>query len=187
MQDRPIGAETCYALRMGTITVRLSDETDQQWRAFCQSRGEGHSATLRKVIESALRNTPERSRTVGPDDGWQMVRVCTQLTESERESIRTRTRYHGISRSRWMANVIRAALTREPQFCQDEIEALDRSTFQLAAIGRNLNQIARRLNEGQTHQTLEVEQVSDLREAIESHVEQVNLLVRACTERWAIE
>lgn len=175
---------------MPTTTVRLTDELAQQWRAYCAAHGVGPSAALRRLIEQVVSGSdgrPVRSRSTMPDDGRRTVRVCTNLKEPEVEQIRVRTRYHGMSRSRWLAMVVRAALTREPQFMSDEIEALDRSTYQLTSIGRNLNQIARRLNEGQQQQSVEAEQVSALRERIEKHVASVNQLVRQSSERWAIE
>lgn len=66
-----------------------------------------------------------------------------------------------------------------------EIDALGESNYQLLALGRNLNQIARRLNEGR-YEPITVERIVALRSLIEKHTELVSKAIRASLERWSI-
>ena len=80
----------------------------------------------------------------------------------------------------------RATLTRQPQFGMRELDALGESNYQLLAIGRNLNQIAKRLNEG-LPETVTVQHIEKLRKVIEQHTEVVSKAMRASLERWSVE
>ncbi len=85
-----------------------------------------------------------------------------------------------------MVDVIRARLTGEPQLSMPEIEVLGESNYLLLSIGRNLNQITRRLNEGVAEAGIE-KVISKLKGEIDEHVDRVNLAIRANVERWAIK
>lgn len=80
----------------------------------------------------------------------------------------------------------KAGLTKEPQFGMREIDALGESNYQLLAIGRNLNQIAKRLNEGGKGGPT-VGAIEQLRAGIKAHTDQVSRAMRASLERWDLE
>ncbi|HEF5786750.1 mobilization protein [Burkholderia multivorans] len=67
-----------------------------------------------------------------------------------------------------------------------EIDAPSESNYRLLAIGRNLNQIARRLNEGKNAKVT-VEQIEKLTAIIDKHTDVVSTAIRASLERWNIE
>ncbi|MCK9714586.1 MULTISPECIES: hypothetical protein [Pseudomonas] len=67
-----------------------------------------------------------------------------------------------------------------------EIDALGESNYQLLALGRNLNQVARRLNEGE-YEPVTLERIEALSELIRKHTGVVSQAIRASLERWDIE
>jgi hypothetical protein len=67
-----------------------------------------------------------------------------------------------------------------------QIEALGESNYQLLAIGRNLNQIAKNLNRG-LQLTVTIEQIESLRKLIKDHTKRVSCVLRASVERWSIK
>lgn len=180
---------------MALMNVRMDDETHAKWVAHCQNLGQPPSTVIRRSIERQVSGNSEQlkpdadkpSKTHEPAGGQNKVRVSLWLTESEREGIRLRTTLHGGSRAGWIINLIRAALTRQPQLGDDEIDALKASNYQLLSIGRNLNQISRRLNEGQKQQSVELATIESLRDQIDLHTSSVTQLIRSNTERWVIE
>ncbi|SEP32568.1 mobilisation protein (MobC) [Pseudomonas sp. ok266] len=87
---------------------------------------------------------------------------------------------------RWIIDAIRTGLTHEPQFSMDEIDALGESNYQLLTLGRNLNQIARRLNDGE-NEKVTLERIEALSGLIRKHTEVVSRSIRASLERWNIE
>ena len=67
-----------------------------------------------------------------------------------------------------------------------EIDALGESNYQLLAIGRNLNQVAKAMNEGR-RDSVTIESIERLRGIIDTHTEKVSTAIRASVERWCIE
>ena len=85
-----------------------------------------------------------------------------------------------------MIDMIRAGLTQEPQFGMKEIDALGESNYQLLAIGRNLNQVAKSMNEGR-RDSVTIESIRRLTAIIDAHTDKVSDAMRASLERWNIE
>lgn len=65
----------------------------------------------------------------------------------------------------------------------DEVDALGESNYQLLALGRNLNQIARHMNEG-GYEPVTAERIEALSRIIDNHTEKVSRAIRASIERW---
>ena len=180
---------------MAFMNIRLDDEIHAKWKAYCAGIGLKPSTAVRRSIEQQVSEKPDIpahpteliSKTREPTGGQKKVRVSVWLTESEREGIRLRTTLLGGNRASWIINLIRSALTREPQLGGNEIEALEQSNYQLLSIGRNLNQIARRMNEGQKQQSVEMATLEQLRDQIDLHTSEVNHLIRSNAERWVVE
>lgn len=108
------------------------------------------------------------------------------LTASEKAAIKDRAHLERCSMRRWIIDAIRVGLTHEPQFGMDEIEVLGESNYQLLAVGRNLNQIARQLNAG-AYEPGTVERIEALNGLIQKHTKIVSQAIRASLERWDIE
>lgn len=92
----------------------------------------------------------------------------------------------GFTTSRFFVAMVRALAMRQPQLGEREVAALEESNYQLAAIGRNLNQIARALNAdlGVAGQRDRLVVIDALRREIHAHLEKVHDMQRANLERW---
>jgi hypothetical protein len=101
-------------------------------------------------------------------------------------AVQERANLERCSQRRWIVDAIRAGLTHEPQFGMKEVEALGESNYQLLSIGRNLNQVAKRLNEGRL-EPITVETIERLRTRIDKHIDAVSSAIRASLERWNVE
>lgn len=174
-------------------TLRLPDDLRNQWMDYCKRNDKKAAATLRALMRYMIQDDmpPEVRKWIAgqidekPDEG-QKERFEILLTPSEKEAIRKRAEEEGCSMRYWIVAACRAGLTNEPQFNMDEIKALGESNYQLLAIGRNLNQIARRMNEGKQG-AIAVEQIERLSEVISNHAEKVSKAIRSNLERWSIE
>jgi len=160
------------------------------WSDYCESLGKKPGAALKEAIEQQLEKAakkppPLRQTGVVPDDEPK-VRFEILMTRSEKAAVEERANLERCSQRRWIIDAIRAGLTHEPQFSMDEIDALGESNYQLLAIGRNLNQVAKAMNEGQ-RDSVAVESIERLRAIIDAHTEQVSRAIRASLERWNIE
>ena len=87
---------------------------------------------------------------------------------------------------RWIVDAVRTGLTHEPQFGMSEIDALGESNYQLLAVGRNLNQISRRVNEGH-YEPVTVERIEALSRLIDKHTDAVSNAIRASLEWWKLD
>lgn len=159
------------------------------WVRYCAQQNIKPGVALRQVVEKLL-NSPSKPSSIftqakGSDRG-KKLRWEVPLTPSEKQAVEKRAEQENCSPRRWVVNLIRLALTREPQFMTKELEVLGESNYQLYSIGRNLNQLAKRLNEGHL-EPVTVERIEELRKAIREHTDKVNRAMSASLDRWELE
>ena len=171
--------------------------TKKPWAAYCARLGKKPGAAIKEAIEAQLSKAARSDTSAAsrpavkqqaeekPDTGAK-GRVEVRLTPSEKAAVLELASVEGCSPQHWIINTVRATLTRQPQFGMRELDALGESNYQLLAIGRNLNQIAKRLNEG-LPETVTVQHIEKLRRVIEQHTEVVSKAMRASLERWSVE
>lgn len=163
-------------------------ELKTPWIEYCSSVGKKPGAALREAIEKQLAGLQaDKARTVftqvedtsrKPKKRFEIL-----LTVSEREALEIRAKEAGSSVRQFIVDAVRATLTHEPQYSMKEIEILGESNYQLLAIGRNLNQIARRLNEGK-YEPVTVERIEELSKSLRQHAKKVSDTIGANIERW---
>lgn len=158
------------------------------WVEYCASVGKKPGAALREAIEKQLAGLQVgRPKTiftqVEETSREPKKRFEILLTVSEREALEIRAKEAGSSVRQFIVDAVRATLTHEPQYSMKEIEALGESNYQLLAIGRNLNQIARRLNEGK-YESVTVERIEELSKSLRQHAKKVSDTIGANIERW---
>lgn len=173
------------------LSIRLRPEVRAQWDEYCLRIGKAPSTAIKEAIEKQLEGLQvSRPRTIfKPVEEVQhkpKKRFEIMLTDSERDALATRVNEENCSVRQFVIDALRAALTHEPQLSMQEIEILGESNFQLLAVGRNLNQIARRLNEGK-HEPVTVERIEELKEIIDAHVQKASDSIRANIERWNLK
>ncbi|MGY4636156.1 plasmid mobilization relaxosome protein MobC [Pseudomonas sp. TE24901] len=162
------------------------------WADYCASIGKKPGAALKEAIERQLESAEASlepkvyQQTKPTPDKVPKVRVEILLTPSEKAALLKRAEVERCSQRRWIIDAIRAGLTNEAQFSMSEIEALGESNYQLLAIGRNLNQIARKLNEGDST-PVQAKLIEGLSETIDKHTHAVCSTIRASLERWDLE
>ncbi|KTB95725.1 plasmid mobilization relaxosome protein MobC [Pseudomonas syringae] len=171
------------------LNVHLGADLKARWADYCLALGKSPGAAIKAAIEQQLAQSAanpalkpyqqvEETTTRGP-----MQRFEILLTASEKAAINERAQIERCSMRRWIVDAIRIGLTHEPQFGMDEIDALGESNYQLLALGRNLNQIARRMNEG-GYEPVTAERIEALSRIIDNHTEKVSRAIRASIERW---
>ena len=163
----------------------------EPWERYCERLGKKPGAALKEAIAVQLAKAEDRpgarayrqQREAVPTEPKHRFEIL--LTASEKEALRERANHERCSMRRYTIDAIRAALTQEPQFGMSEIEALGQSNYQLQAIGRNLNQIARRLNADQPNAP-GLPELAKLSGQIAAHTETVQAAIRASLERWNV-
>lgn len=172
--------------------LRVPAPLNKQWDEHCAKQDKKPSVVMRALMRYIIQNDmpPEVRRWIaeqaeGEPDAGPKKRVVVRLTPSEYESVRVMAEVEETSPQRWIINCVRASLTHEPQFTMETTKALWDSTYQLRAIGRNLNQVAKRLNEG-GHAQIQTEQIGRLASFIYRHTDKVAAVQDASLSRWGI-
>ena len=186
----PAPVEDAETGKKATLTITLDADMKSQWVRHCQRRGLTASGAIRESIKIELARIAKGSSHLfvqqegTPEDGAKLRREV-RLTPSEDRAIQIRAEQDGCSPQRWIVNVVRANLTHEPQFAMTAIEALWKSSGELRAIGRNLNQITRRINREQYGLPV-VDMVEQVSASIQDHTEKVANLIDASLNRWVL-
>ncbi|VEJ50434.1 plasmid mobilization relaxosome protein MobC [Neisseria weaveri] len=79
-------------------------------------------------------------------------------------------------------DIIQSHISHHPILSAFEADVLSQSNYQLVMIGRNLNQIARRLNAGE-NVSLSSQQIAELKKFIDAHVVRVNHVLQTNRRR----
>lgn len=173
------------------LNVYLDESLKAAWELYCLERGIKPGAALRDSVRREIERvgqTPTASVSEQSDerpDNAPKKRAEIRLTPSELEAVDARASNDRCSRSTWLVNVVRGTLTKQPQMGMREIDSLGESNYQLLAIGRNLNQIAKRLNEGHPD-VITVKYIDRLTDEIRTHVKKVSKVMGASIERWSL-
>lgn len=169
---------------MPQAKTTLSDSEKSDWSEFCHAAGESEAVMLRRMILKVSAGTVPSvtSNREEPKTG----KVTVRFTDQEKVALLSKAELEGYGNpTRWATAVLRAALHREPVLTDSEIAALRESNRQLAAIGRNLNQVARALNiEFRESDKLKREAIERLVERIEQHKGLVSGLIDRNLNRW---
>ena len=173
------------------LHVDLGDLKDP-WLAYCTANGVTPSEATRDVVRKLIQRSPANPAPATEvqgtrDEGGRKIRKEVRLTESEALHAERMAAASGFSVQMWIAALVRAQLTQNPQFGQREQELLGESNYQLLALGRNLNQIAKSLNTApQDRRVYRIDQIDDLRASIKAHVKRVAAAMQSITERWKL-
>jgi predicted DNA binding CopG/RHH family protein len=147
------GARRCTIVCMAAdafITCRVTSDTKARVRRMAELEGIHESAVIKRLLHGAL---------LGPasvDESFQPVavpparqqRVCVRLAAEDRQLLEERAAARGMASATYVALLVRAHLSGAAPLPRAEYLALRQSVLELTAIGRNLNQIARALNQG---------------------------------------
>jgi hypothetical protein len=87
-----------------------------------------------------------------------------------------------MSVNRYAISILMGYMEQHPTLTDDEVRALYQSNYQLVKIGNNLNQIARKLNAGETV-SLTSQSIADLVAFIDAHTDKVGELIRQHRKR----
>jgi predicted DNA binding CopG/RHH family protein len=172
---------------MQRVVTRLKDDEKTAWQNFCRDRSISESDMLRMMIKQvSIGEVATESPGIVEKKS---EKITIRITGKDKFRIIKRAKKEGYpSRTSWVTSLVLAALHREPVLTQDEITTLRESNRQLAAIGRNLNQLVRALNsDARAINRITRAEVKDLADQIEGHKGKVAELLNQNLNRWGTE
>lgn len=171
---------------MPVLKTLVEPGTKVRFRSMAKARGLSESELLRAVILAVTGEDNGPDQPIEPDaEKADTSRMTVRMPRFLMEGTKSRAKSKGMAPSRWVTALVQSHLTRQPVMCDDELTGLLASNRELAAIGRNLNQIARALNEA-FHETerMKLEKLAELRQVITENRLAVRALVRASQNAW---
>ena len=156
------------------IACRVTSETKARVRRLAARDGITESTLLRQLLDVVL-------RTAGLDDPPSMAltekvnrdaRLNVRLEPEDWRLLRERARTRGMASATYLSYLARCHLRGGAPLPKAEYTLLKQSVEQLAALGRNLNQIARAMNQSDRPATpgrAEVAAMLKLSESLRDH------------------
>lgn len=171
------------------IKTRVTAEFQARWKAKCASVHLSDSDALRHAMSQfigdaaapvgymAIAECPDKSRR----------RQEIRLADSEIDGISELAQAFGASRRTYLVNLVRGHLLREPQLGMTELAVIGESNKQLAAFGRHFNQIAKKLNSGESVESRSIAHaLNRVKEELDEHLAYVHKVMRSNLDRWSI-
>jgi predicted DNA binding CopG/RHH family protein len=131
------------------IICRVTSETKARVRALAARDGIGESTLIKQLLDVVLRTSS--SDAVAPVVAERVVdceRLNVRLATEIGRLLRERARGQGMPSATYASSALRSHLLGAAPLPKAEYVALRQAIAELGAIGRNLNQIARAINQG---------------------------------------
>lgn len=172
--------------RCKTISMAATPREKRTFEKFCSERdllpGQMLRLMVRKVCPDfvvAGDRPPSRTKPAA---------LYLRVNDKEFEELLARADQEGTTPQGWVRRQIRSTLSQTPQFNRIEENALLASNRELAHLGRNINEIAQRLNTSNTAEDeMKALDLAALSSAIGEHRAKVAALINASWGRYSGE
>ena len=133
---------------MPILKTTVPDETKDAFNALAERYGLSESEFLRTIVISVMRDakTPETEIRKVAEKDTEQARITVRFPVFLLDELKRRSAYRGMAVSRFISAMVQSQIRRVPVMTVPEIRVLNKAIYELSAIGRNLNQIARALN-----------------------------------------
>jgi antitoxin component of RelBE/YafQ-DinJ toxin-antitoxin module len=135
------------------VKFRVSLETKARMRELAERAGIPESSFVRQLLKDVLRTTApvDPNLPLVREVGVPRQRLNLRLSSDDRRRLTERASARHMPSATYVVLLLRAHLHAAPPLPKAEYLALRQSVLELTTIGRNLNQIARALNQGDCH------------------------------------
>lgn len=155
-----------------------------RWQQLARQNGSTSAALLRAAVQQLLKSNALDSGIVGEASSGGSTRLHIRLRRAEAAVLSLAAERDGLSRQAVVLALIRAHLLRQPTPNASELSELRESNRQLAAIGRNLNQLAHAAHVDRVQPNTTGQTLSQLLAATQQLHHSTTALVRTTLYRW---
>jgi hypothetical protein len=168
------------------VAARVTPEMKTLLRTLAEREQITESTLVRQLLEVMLRMSAKAGfpkldvmERVSRD-----ARFTVRLAPEDRILLSDRATARGMPSATYVSVLVRSHLRNLAPLPKEELLALKRSVAELGAIGRNLNQIARALNQGGKHSGPGREDLKAMLRVAEGLRDHVKALLRANQLSW---
>lgn len=179
-----------YNLPMTKISLSLNDDDIKRLDKQREANGLTRYAYALKLVRDGgmKQKDPERILASEPVVDFKMVETNFTMPDFLKKTVVARAKAAGMKTSPYIAALLQAHTLRKPVLRHNELQAILQSQRELAAIGRNLNQVARALNERFSEtDRLKLGMINDLKVAIDKQQKTISDVVRASLRSWGVD
>ena len=168
------------------IICRVTSETKARVRALAARDGIGESTLIKQLLDVVLRtSTPEGlPAQAAPERTADCARLNVRLAPEVGRLLRERARARAMPSATYASSVLRSHLLDAAPLPKAEYLALTHTAAELGAIGRNLNQIARAINQGGRPSMPGREEVGAMVKIAAALREHIRALLEANSRSW---
>ncbi len=173
-------------LSMPVLKTVVAPEAKGDFCAKAKAHGLTESELLRAIILAAVGEDDRPRQRIEPDvERITIERMTVRMPRFLMEATKQRAKATGMAPSRWIASLVQSNLTGQPVMTEAELAALHASARELAALGRNINQIARAINAAfHEVERVRLDRLELLSQAIADNRAAIRALVRASQGAW---
>jgi predicted DNA binding CopG/RHH family protein len=133
------------------VQCRVPSATKLVLRQLAEREQISESALIRQLLATVVRTSSvgEAQLVVGREVENRDARLMIRLGADDRLLLSERAAARGMPAATYVAVLVRSHLRKLTPLPREETAALKRSIAELGAVGRNLNQIARAVSQGQ--------------------------------------
>ncbi len=171
---------------MSLLKVLVEPTIKARFDRAAKARGLSSAALLRMAAVAAIEQDEAAPRVVEPNPKESKTeRMTIRMPGFLMNGAKERAVSKGMTPSRWISALVQSNILKQPVMNDAELQVLRASNRELAAIGRNLNQIAKSLNES-FHETerVRLDRLAELNHAIKGNRLAIQSLVRASQNTW---
>ncbi|MDP2027885.1 plasmid mobilization relaxosome protein MobC [Sulfuriferula sp.] len=173
---------------MPVLKTLVEPETKTRFRRKAKTRGLSESELLRALVLAELGQNGDAGQPVEPCMASEEInteRMTLRMPGYLRKATKTKAKSKGMTPSRYVAALVQSNYTGKPVLTDDELTALRVNIRELAAIGRNINQIARVLNASFHEKDLvQLDALADLGKLIERNRAVTQSFINASQNAW---
>jgi antitoxin component of RelBE/YafQ-DinJ toxin-antitoxin module len=168
------------------IACRVTSDTKARVRRLAERDGITESALVRQLLDVVLRTAglDDPPAITVPDKVNRDARVNVRLEPEDWRLLRERARARGVAAATYLSYVARCHLRGAAPLLKAEYTLLKQSVDQLAALGRNLNQIAGAIRRGDRPATPARAEVATMLRLSESLRDHFRGLLEANDRSW---
>ena len=183
------------------ISYRVDDDTKATFIKMAQNKGLTESEFLGEIVNLAI-NNPSSDKESKATPKKEMVDFShMRKTEGELkitalkiylpnfliEAAKERAKANGMATSRWIKSLVQSNLNGQPVLTESAVDAIRDSNREIAAIGNNINQIARKLNESVFNADMvKIKKLEEIDFAIDSLRAELKNLVKVSRDGWGL-
>ncbi|PZN85525.1 MAG: plasmid mobilization relaxosome protein MobC [Candidatus Methylumidiphilus alinenensis] len=177
---------------MPVLITKVDEDLKQLFKQQTKNNGLSESELLRLIVIEAMGKAQfsESNKTdLTPDtEKSETERITVRMPSFLMQAAKEKGKAKGMATSRWIAALVQSNIAKNPVMADQELNNLKASIRELNAIGRNINQMARALNESRNNtDKVNLDTLYLLGDSLKRNLSAVRELVRASQQVWEAE